>query len=577
MIDDELTTQLRAALSRPRSVVTADEVFSRVARPDTGTTGGTPGHLPPLAKPQRSRQLAWAWLGVVVVLVVVLIVGVRMASTTPKSTVIAPASSGSVPSSWKKVTFGPLSLYAPGSWPVVSQKAWGDCGTAGQPMFSDSSVVLDSGSSELFYHCPAITLKSSIAPVLGLVVDPGLYGPLSGGGDFGTCMSVNDLTVCPTATDYGGILVLAVRVPGQSRPVAVEIGLAGHGVLAHTILYSMRPSWWKETSPPRTSKTTNPDPGEWLERTVLRTGLGQDISPTSDGLYWLDVPGQNTATPEPVTPARYDPTSGRVTTGRSVTGRVGSPAITVTDGWVWVVVGAGKNVVVEQLNPLTLSLHSTQTLPVGATLYPGVLPVLTATVAGPLWIAGSEDLWELNPSTGAVVTEIDTGNQIDSMSTDPTGNLLFTGGEGLRSQPVVTEYSAQTGRELGRTYPTGIAVDYVAATYGGVWVSVRTGMKGDAFELSASNIDRMAPCDDCSPSVYDQTMGVRVNVSEGTLWLTSMSSDTGLTCADPANGTVLASDPISGGNLDPIASGSLLYAFEGTDLVAITPPSKCFG
>jgi hypothetical protein len=111
-----------------------------------------------------------------------------------------------------------------------------------------------------------------------------------------------------------------------------------------------------------------------------------------------------------------------------------------------------------------------------------------------------------------------------------------------------------------------------------VWVSYRTGMAGAAVELSANGLNEIAPKARTGvPSTYDEIGGVGASVSGGTLWVTS-SGTTGtgtLTCADPATGGVRATE--SAQVRYPIASGALLYAFEGKDLVVITPPAKCFG
>jgi hypothetical protein len=263
MIDDSpLETQLKAALSRPRSVVTADEVLSRLARSQLAARREPLRHRFARSKVWRSRRAALAWLGVVVVLVVGLVVGVRVESSSPK--VMPPTRPVSLPRSWKQVDFGGLSMQVPESWPVVSLRAWGDCATAGQPLFRASSVVLDTGSVYLAYHCPAITSKSSIPPAYGLVVDPGPYGPLSGSTEFDKCQRINDLSVCPTSTDYGGILVVAAHLPGVAKPVAVEIGLAGDGTVAHMILDSMRAS---------SASTPTPTVGACLP-SVLQAGGG---------------------------------------------------------------------------------------------------------------------------------------------------------------------------------------------------------------------------------------------------------------------------------------------------------------
>jgi hypothetical protein len=264
MIEDSpLEAQLKAALSRPRSVVTADEVLSRVERSQVAEADEPVRHRFAPSLVWRSRREALAWLGVVVVLVVGLVVGVRVESSSPR-VIITPTQPGSVPRSWKQVNFGGLSMYVPGAWPVVSERAWGDCATAGQPLFRASSVVLDSGSEFLAYHCPAITSKSSIPPEYGLVVDPGPYGPISGSTEFDKCRRINDLSVCPTSTDYGGVLIVAAHLPGVAGPVAVEIGLGGDGTVARMVLDSMRAS---------SSSTPTPTVGACLP-SVLQAGGG---------------------------------------------------------------------------------------------------------------------------------------------------------------------------------------------------------------------------------------------------------------------------------------------------------------
>jgi outer membrane protein assembly factor BamB len=252
------------------------------------------------------------------------------------------------------------------------------------------------------------------------------------------------------------------------------------------------------------------------------------------------------------------------------------------------VVGVGDNALVEQLDPSTLALHRSESLPVKDNVngWP-VAPLLTATVDGPLWIAGGEDLWALDPTTGSVETEFDTGNEIVSMSTDPTGTLLYTSGQipdqyGMR----VTEYDAQTGQDLQRAdklESLGLAIGpgSVAATSSGVWVSIRTGMAGGAFELSAQSLSPIAPPPSKSGTfgTYEQFMGVGSSISEDTLWLTSDAQDGGnLTCADPTTGAVRASETTSVPVSAPIAIGTTLYAVASSgEVVVITPPAKCFG
>jgi hypothetical protein len=54
------------------------------------------------------------------------------------------------------------------------------------------------------------------------------------------CLSLHGLTACPATSPAYSILVLKVTVPGRSKPIYVSIGLAGSGMVARTILYSLR-------------------------------------------------------------------------------------------------------------------------------------------------------------------------------------------------------------------------------------------------------------------------------------------------------------------------------------------------
>jgi hypothetical protein len=56
----------------------------------------------------------------------------------------------------------------------------------------------------------------------------------------GQCLKLHGLTTCPATLPTYSILVVRVTVPGRSKPVYVSIGLAGNGMIARTILYSLR-------------------------------------------------------------------------------------------------------------------------------------------------------------------------------------------------------------------------------------------------------------------------------------------------------------------------------------------------
>ena len=291
--------------------------------------------------------------------------------------------------------------------------------------------------------------------------------------------------------------------------------------------------------------------------------------------------GPDAVSAEPVTtmPVRYDLVSGQVTKGAAITGLVGSgPALTVTGGWVWVVVGEGSGTLAEQLDPSTLAVHATHTLVEAKTPYPPS-PVLTATVDGPLWVAAGEDVWALSATTGAVETSFTTGGAVASMSTDPTGTLLYVSSQlsAVEGGEIISEYSAHGGRLLHTRSDSGsVGPGTVAATVGGVWVSVRGGNAGGAYEMSSDGLKIVSPTPQ-GFGTYEQIMGVASGVSEGVLWLSSLS---GLTCADPNHGAIRSSETIQSEAIEaeaPVASDHVLYAeAPAGGIVAITPPAPCW-
>jgi hypothetical protein len=54
------------------------------------------------------------------------------------------------------------------------------------------------------------------------------------------CLVLHGLTTCPASSPAYSILVLRVNVPGRDKPVFFSIGLAGNGMVARTILDSLR-------------------------------------------------------------------------------------------------------------------------------------------------------------------------------------------------------------------------------------------------------------------------------------------------------------------------------------------------
>jgi hypothetical protein len=145
-----------------------------------------------------------------------------------------------VPSSWHRVSFGGISVAVPPSWPVETSSDWSFGCSPLDLTITTSSVVMNSGVESGTPACTGTPFHRIPLPKDGVVIDPGPYGPLPGDSGFGTCIHVSSVTACPTTSDIYGALVLELHTPSRIKPVAIDIGLAGDGVIAQTILDSIR-------------------------------------------------------------------------------------------------------------------------------------------------------------------------------------------------------------------------------------------------------------------------------------------------------------------------------------------------
>jgi hypothetical protein len=199
-------------------------------------------------------------------------------------------------------------------------------------------------------------------------------------------------------------------------------------------------------------------------------------------------------------------------------------------------------------------------------------------VNGPLWVAAGENVWALSPTSGAVEANFTTDGAVASMSTDPAGSRLYVSSRlSVDGGQVISEYSADGGHLLHTSGDSGgVGPGTVTATIGGVWVSVRTGNAGVAYEMSSDGLKVVSPTDQ-GFGAYDQTGGVGSGVSEGVLWL---SSGSGLTCADPNHGAIRANETLQSEGIEAeglVASDHVLYAeAPAGGVVAITPPAACW-
>ena len=166
---------------------------------------------------------------------------------SPRSVALAQGPAPSVPSSWRSVTFGGIRLSIPASWPVQKESLFFlTCfsGPAEGYSLAHTSVVLDTDVAVDVHGCFAA--PNSAPPVRspsnGLRIDtgPAFLSVQTFRFASGRCLDLHGLTACPATSPEYSILVLRVTVPGRSKPVFVSIGLAGNGMIARTILYSLR-------------------------------------------------------------------------------------------------------------------------------------------------------------------------------------------------------------------------------------------------------------------------------------------------------------------------------------------------
>jgi hypothetical protein len=172
---------------------------------------------------------------------------VNTLTRSPRTVAMAPGSAPTVPS-WQTMTFQGLSFAAPGTWQVMRTSdnlgIGYPCTTPGVALVGQRGIVLSTDQQLAVYHCPGVR-PLSLTPQEGVQVDVGSH-TLSQWNlhiVFSThCLSLHGLTACPATSPAYSILVLKVTVPGRNKPVYVSIGLAGNGMVARTILYSLRAS-----------------------------------------------------------------------------------------------------------------------------------------------------------------------------------------------------------------------------------------------------------------------------------------------------------------------------------------------
>jgi hypothetical protein len=159
---------------------------------------------------------------------------------SPSAIVLSRTPTPRVSTSWGWYSFAGLRFAAPRSWPHMTT----DDIVMGCPQVVPAlphMVVFDTATSAAAPGCISpLAQVSDIHYNDGILVASGPDQSVQLPKSLRDCLNLHGLRGCVTNITYGGVFELVVAVPGRSRPTLVEIGLAGNGMIAKTILHSLR-------------------------------------------------------------------------------------------------------------------------------------------------------------------------------------------------------------------------------------------------------------------------------------------------------------------------------------------------
>jgi hypothetical protein len=156
-------------------------------------------------------------------------------SLSARSNVLAPGAGPPVPGRWKRVSFAGLSFSVPRRWPVERLDDAPPCSHGTVLSLRAGPAVALTRHAPLALPCPAPSLRP-VAPVNGVEVDA-WRGSYLGTSDCDTRPQAG-LRLCLDRSSPGSILFVKVTEPG-GRTLGVQIGLAGDGRIARTVLASL--------------------------------------------------------------------------------------------------------------------------------------------------------------------------------------------------------------------------------------------------------------------------------------------------------------------------------------------------
>jgi hypothetical protein len=163
---------------------------------------------------------------------------------SPRSVLLASGPVAAVPSSWQSVSFAGLVFSAPADWPVTSTAIvnvpGNPCRTLGIALSATQvSLSTDTRPFVRDFMCARLS-PTPYQPDDGVQVDSGSRSALIVTLSFSShCLKFHGLIACPASSPAYDVAFLRVTLPGRPKPVFVSIGLAGNGMVARTILYSI--------------------------------------------------------------------------------------------------------------------------------------------------------------------------------------------------------------------------------------------------------------------------------------------------------------------------------------------------
>ena len=532
---------------------------------------------------------------------------------SPHAVALASGPASSVPSSWHLVTFAGLGFSVPANWPIArsSGAAFGlgtPCATPGVAFPNNAASLLSYGvtldTDTHFLPFPACGTETPLnqPPMDGVQVDSGSHVHFGVTPSFSAhCLKLHGLTACPATSPAYSILVVRVTVPGRSKPVYVSIGLAGNGMVARTILYSLR------AAAATTTSTSVPNSRPWAQTPLLTeagTAAPVQLPGTPYAYAVASLSDARSSSPERL--VRIDLADGQVTDGPAL---VSGSFLLAIGQQIAVLSPAHDSAKKGPSGPETLHLVQESSMTLGRVV---VVPALSlgyqTTLVNPalanhgLWyqVGSGHEVALVDTLTGSVLRSMRFPSTVMSVATSPDERLIyvtFDGTDPRRAKPpmfavVVEELDASSLKVLARQYIDGELTALATAVSGGVWVANSGGMQWSEFLYLSPKLSQVVrkplfPFPSGTVPTLDGvvTQGDSAQVFGRSVFLVGSG---GASCDDPSTGSFIAGAPfpeLSGGGFeswDPFAAWhGLLYGARvtasglSTEIVRIQPPKAC--